>query len=131
MNFEELLKFAVDQGASDVHFQAGSSPQLRLGGLIRNVEGPAIDGVSPAPVRRRRSLRRRSPRTWTGPSSAARGSRGAFEGLGRFRCSLYSQRGTAGLVMQLVPATIPTLEQLNLPPVAPRDRPDRGGLIRS
>ena len=30
----------------DVHLQAGSSPQLRLGGLVRNVEGPAIDGVA-------------------------------------------------------------------------------------
>ena len=43
MNFEELLKFAVDQGASDVHFQSGYPPQLRIGGLIRNVERPAID----------------------------------------------------------------------------------------
>ena len=43
MNFEELLKFAVDQGASDVHFQSGSAPQVRIGGLIRNVESPAID----------------------------------------------------------------------------------------
>ncbi|MBV8126893.1 MAG: hypothetical protein JO114_04415, partial [Planctomycetaceae bacterium] len=43
MNFEELLKFAADQGASDVHFQSGSAPQLRIGGMIRKVESPAID----------------------------------------------------------------------------------------
>jgi twitching motility protein PilT len=40
-----------------------------------------------------------------------------FENMGRFRCGLYSQRGNAGLVLRIVPATIRTLEQLNLPPV--------------
>jgi len=39
----------------------------------------------------------------------------SLEGLGRFRCSLYGHRGQPGLVMHQVPATIPSLEQLNLP----------------
>ena len=42
MDFERMLKFAVDQGASDVHLQAGSPPMLRLGGQIRVVEGPPL-----------------------------------------------------------------------------------------
>src|SRR5208337_5521141 len=59
MNFEELLKFAVDQGASDIHFQSGSAPQVRIGGLIRNVESPAIsqEGAHrPARDRHRRRI---------------------------------------------------------------------------
>ena len=40
MNFEQLLKFGVDQGASAIHLQAEATPQVRIGGLIRNVEGP-------------------------------------------------------------------------------------------
>src|SRR5207248_5314451 len=42
MNFESLLKFGVDQGATAIHLQAESSPQLRIGGLIRNVEAPPL-----------------------------------------------------------------------------------------
>ena len=42
MNFEPLLKFGVEQGAASVHLQAGSPPQLRIGGLIRNVEGAPL-----------------------------------------------------------------------------------------
>src|SRR4029077_6613958 len=42
MNFEQLLKFGVDQGASAIHLQAEASPQVRIGGLIRNVEGPPV-----------------------------------------------------------------------------------------
>ena len=116
MNFEELLKFAVDQGASDVHLQAGSSPQLRLGGLVRNVEGPAIDGVT-----LRQFAASIAPQAIAEDLDGAmfRGARFSrtFENLGRFRCGLYSQRGNAGLVLRVVPAAIRTLEQLNLPPV--------------
>ena len=62
MNFEQLIKFGVDQGASGIHLQAESPPQLRLGGLIRNVEGPPVKAedlrafiasIAPKPERRR------------------------------------------------------------------------------
>ena len=42
MNFEQLIKFAVDQNASDLHFQTGASPLLRINGQIRNVESPPL-----------------------------------------------------------------------------------------
>jgi twitching motility protein PilT len=32
MTIDQLLKFAVDQGASDLHLQAGSAPMLRITG---------------------------------------------------------------------------------------------------
>jgi twitching motility protein PilT len=116
MNFEELLKFALDQGASDIHLQAGSSPQLRIGGLIRNVEGPAVDGpalrqfaASLAPVAIAEALE----------PALVRGARfsHSFENRGRFRCTLYSHRGQPGMVMHAVPAAVAKLESLNLPPV--------------
>ena len=45
MNFDQLIRFAVEQGASDVHLQTGASPLLRINGQIRTVESP------PVPVR--------------------------------------------------------------------------------
>ena len=42
MNFEQLIKFAVEQGASDLHFQTGAAPILRINGQIRNVESPPL-----------------------------------------------------------------------------------------
>ena len=114
MNLEELLRFALAQGASDVHLQSGSPPQLRMGGLIRNVEGPPIEltalrqfaaSIAPAAVAEELD------------AALFRGTRfsNSIEGIGRFRCSLYSQHSQAGLVMHLVPATIATIDQLNLP----------------
>jgi twitching motility protein PilT len=116
MNVDELLKFALDQGASDVHFQAGSPPQLRIGGLIRNVEGPAIEVValrqfiaSIAPPLVSEAL----------DNALLRGARfsTAIEGKGRFRCTLYSQRSLAGLVMHSLPSSMAGIEQLGVPVV--------------
>ena len=38
MNFDQLIRFAVEQNASDLHFQTGAAPLLRINGQIRNVE---------------------------------------------------------------------------------------------
>jgi twitching motility protein PilT len=127
MNFEELLKFAVDQGASDVHLQAGSTPQLRLGGLVRNVEGPAIDGTA---LRQFAASIAPQPIAEDLDGAMVRGARfsKSFESLGRFRCGLYRQHGGAGLVLRVVPAAIRTLEELNLPPVLKEIALTRRGL---
>ena len=42
MNFDQLIKFAVEQNASDLHFQTGAAPLLRINGQIRNVESPPL-----------------------------------------------------------------------------------------
>jgi twitching motility protein PilT len=116
MNFEELLKFAADQGATDIHFQSGSSPQLRIGGLIRNVESPAIDVVA----LRQFIASIAPPLVAEGLDEAlVRGARfsKSIEGQARFRCSLYSQRSYAGIVMHVIPAAIASIEQLGVPVV--------------
>ena len=50
MNFDQLIKFAVEQNASDLHFQTGASPLLRINGQIRNVESPPLTDGRPAAV---------------------------------------------------------------------------------
>ncbi|QEH34187.1 Twitching mobility protein [Aquisphaera giovannonii] len=116
MNFEELIKFAVEQGASDIHLQSGSPPQVRIAGLIRNVAGADVDAdalrqfaASLAPPAMAEDL----------DAALVRGARFSrnVEGLGRFRCSLYRQRGQPGLVLHQIPSRIPTFAELNLPPV--------------
>src|SRR5207244_3145342 len=37
MHVNDLLKLAVDQGASDLHLKVGSFPMMRLGGLLMPV----------------------------------------------------------------------------------------------
>jgi twitching motility protein PilT len=50
-------------------------------------------------------------------------------GLGRFRVSVYSQRGSTAMVFRAIPFTIPTLDALNLPPVLKKIATEERGLI--
>ena len=42
MDFQNLLRFGVENNASDVHIQAGLPPRLRIGGHVRLVNLPAL-----------------------------------------------------------------------------------------
>ena len=49
LDLDGLLRFAVEQGASDVHVKVGSRPRLRVDGRLR--EAP-FDTVEPADTER-------------------------------------------------------------------------------
>src|SRR5262249_28652829 len=106
---------------------AGSPPQLRLAGLIRNVEGPAIDlaglrqfATSIAPQAIAEDL----------DGALFRGARfsRSFDGLGRFRCALYSQRSHAGLIMHVVTSVIGNIAGISLTPAIREITQSRRGL---
>ncbi len=52
----------------------------------------------------------------------------SVDGLARFRCSAYSHTGTAACLFRVIPATIPSLEALHLPPVVHNITPRHRGL---
>jgi twitching motility protein PilT len=116
MNFEQLIKFAVEQGASDLHFQTGASPLLRINGLIRAVESPPVSDqelrqfiLSIHPGLTAESL---SEVLVQGLDFSY-----AIPGLSRFRCNIYSHMGTPAMVMRTIQLRVRTLEELQLPPV--------------
>jgi len=49
--------------------------------------------------------------------------------LGRFRCSIFQQRGTVGLVLRVIPTRILSLRELLLPPVLERICMEQRGLV--
>jgi twitching motility protein PilT len=113
MNFEQLLKFGVDQGATAIHLQAEASPQVRIGGLIRNVEGPTVKAeelkafiasIAPKSVGDDIDRLLTIGRIFSASIAA-----------GRFRCTTFSQIGGPALVLRVVPSTIRGVEELNLP----------------
>jgi twitching motility protein PilT len=113
MNFEQLLKFGVDQGASAIHLQAEATPQLRLGGLIRNVEGPRLKADE-----LRAFIASIAPKWVADDLDRSLGNGSVFSSstaAGRFRCSIFSQIGGPGLVLRAVPSTIRGVDELNLP----------------
>jgi twitching motility protein PilT len=50
-------------------------------------------------------------------------------GLGRFRCNIFQQRGSVGLVLRLIPARILNIRELLLPPVLEKISDEERGLV--
>jgi twitching motility protein PilT len=116
MNFDQLIRFGVDQGASDVHLQTGASPLLRINGQIRTVESPPVAN---------QDLRQFMLSIKKG-LTAEQLDRAMVEGvdfsyfipgLARFRCNIYSHMGTPAMVLRVIKLKIRNLEELKLPPV--------------
>jgi len=109
---EEILTYAVKNGASDVHLTVGSPPAVRIDGIIRFLKG---DPLSPKDTyafmeeilqgeHRERFLK-------TGDFDLAH----SISGLGRFRVNVLRQRGSIGIVMRHVRSKILDFESLHLP----------------
>ncbi|MDP3296535.1 MAG: PilT/PilU family type 4a pilus ATPase [Thermodesulfovibrionia bacterium] len=127
VDINELLKKAVQMGASDLHIKVGSVPIIRLDGELTTLSGE-----------RRLTLEDTSNIASTIMNEA---QKEAFKkkneidisysipGFGRFRCNTYVQRGTIGIVFRVIPTKIPDIEQLYLPPVLKKIALEPRGLI--
>ena len=112
LDLDGLLRFAVEQGASDVHVKVGSRPRLRVDGRLR--EAP-FDTVEPDDAERLAAAV--IPRALADEFAATNECDFMYgiAGLGRFRVSAFRQRGWVGLVLRRVLGGIPSFEALGLP----------------
>jgi twitching motility protein PilT len=116
VEFDKLLQFAVEHGASDLHIQAGAPPMLRIGGQPRFVDGPALTGEDT-----RRFVAAIVPQRHSDDLEEAIVEGLDFShtiaGVARFRCSAFSHLGTPAMVVRVIRTKIPSIQELNLPPV--------------
>jgi len=127
MNINDLLKIAVERKASDLHLKVGSHPVIRidgdlvsLGDLKRLMQEDTIAmafSIMNARQKQRFKEEYEIDIAYSVP------------GLGRFRCNVFSQRGTVGLVLRVIPARIQSIRELMLPPVLERICEERRGLV--
>jgi len=128
VDFQKLLKYAVDHDSSDIHLQAGNQPILRLGGVIRFVDGPVLSdddvrGFIEAiiPERMRGDIEQRIIAGLDFSYSIAN--------VSRFRCSAYRHLGNAGISMRVIKGRIPSIAELHLPNVISEIAVAHRGLI--
>lgn len=125
---DQFLQFAADQGASDLHLQAGSRPQLRIGGRMHEADVPHLTADQLRPM-----IRAIGPASVIDDIDAAMVRGADFSCPGptgtRFRVNLYSHLGTPGMVLRVIPTTIRTIEELHLPAVVGEIARARRGLI--
>jgi twitching motility protein PilT len=127
MHINDLLKIAVERKASDLHLKVGAHPILRVDGELI----PLVD------------LKRLMQEDTIAMAFSIMSSRQkekfknnyeidiaySVPGLGRFRCNIFQQRGTVGLVCRVIPARILGLRELLLPPVIEKICEEIRGLV--
>jgi len=109
---EDLLRLAVDEGASDIHISVGAPPSLRINGRIVKLDAPAVLPTdADALVRSITSDFNLQRVQETGTADFAV----AFRDMARFRVSVFRQRGHLGLVIRQIPRKMLTLDEIGLP----------------
>jgi twitching motility protein PilT len=116
MNFDQLIRFAVAEGGSDVHLQTAASPLLRINGQIRTVEAPPVSNEE---LRQFILSIKRGLKAEELDQAMVQGLdfSHVIPGVSRFRCNVYSHLGAPAMVLRIVRLRVPTLEELHLPPV--------------
>ena len=127
MHINDLLKIAVERKASDLHLKVGAFPVIRVDGTL-------------LPLADMRRLMQEDTIAMAFSIMSARQKekfKNNFEidiaynvpNLGRFRCNIFQQRGTVGLVLRVIPAKILTIKELLLPPVLEKICLEQRGLV--
>lgn len=113
LQLDDLLSEVVRVGGSDLHLSVGAPPVVRVQGELRRM--PGHGPLNGSEVRRMvlgvLTQRQRDRFLAEGELSTSH----AIPGKGRFRVSAFVQRDSVGAVLRVVPAEIPSTEDLGLP----------------
>src|SRR5512144_625899 len=127
MQLNEILAIGVKAKGSDIHIKTGLPPIVRIDGKLHPIpNAPRLtpDGVSGMAV----AIMNERQRKQFEESHELDLSYGV-PGLGRFRVSVFSQRGTVAMVFRAISMGVPSFEALNLPPVMKKIAIEERGLI--
>jgi len=123
---DSFLELVVKQQGSDLHLVAGNPPRLRLFGEVYSIKYRDLDAEETqsllfeimAPALREAFAERMSVDF-------------AYEvpNLARFRVNVFHHLGGIGAVFRTIPSTMPTFEELGLPPVLKTLANQHNGLV--
>ncbi len=127
MHINDILKVAAERKASDVHLKVGAHPVVRIDGKLQVLsefkrmmqEDTIAMAFSMMSSRQKERFK----------NQLEIDIAYSVPGLGRFRCNIFQQRGSVGLVLRLIPSRILTFKELMLPPVLERICEEQRGLV--
>ena len=123
----DLLTIMIERGASDLHVTTGTYPQIRQNGKLQPLT--EFEQLTPQDTQR------------LAYSVLNEGQKQKFEeeneldlsfgiqGLARFRCNVYRQRGAVAAAIRVIPIKIRTFGELNLPPIVEQMAERPKGLV--
>ena len=114
VNMDRLLQACVTQDSSDIHLTVGRPPVFRVDGALRSLETKVLEpddtvGLmkSITPERNQQELQEEGGTDFGF----------AFGDAGRFRVSVFKQKGNITIVLRLIPSRIMSFEEIGLPKI--------------
>lgn len=126
MNLKKILETAQNQGASDLHLCAQCPPMLRVDGVMLKLDQPVLSNEN---------VHELILESMTGEQHDAYQKQldidfsCEIDSLGRFRVNAFHQQNGPAAVFRILPNVIPSLEQLNIPPVVKSIAESNQGLV--
>ncbi|MFM8780162.1 MAG: ATPase, T2SS/T4P/T4SS family, partial [Gemmatimonadota bacterium] len=124
---EQIIKAAVERGASDLHIKAGDVFRARINGRLVPLTKQALTPEQTRTIalqllpndeaRAKLDTMQDYDCSWGAP------------GIGRFRVSILRQRSSFMIVMRVIPFDVPSFEKLAVPPVLTRIAEAERGMV--
>jgi twitching motility protein PilT len=124
--FVQILEIAFQKKVSDVHFEVDNPPFFRVRGQIVRAKLPLLTAADTEFIVT--TILQHNGRQLTAELKECDASYSLPSG-GRFRVSIFRQRGHFGIVMRAIPPHIGNFEELNLPAVLGKFASAPNGLI--
>ena len=112
LHIDRLLETCIKRGASDLHLHVGRPPTLRLHGRLRSLETKVLDSEDTVALMKAITPERCQQELQEGGGTDFGF---AFGDAGRFRVSVFMQRGNVSLALRLIPTKLFTFEEIGLP----------------
>jgi twitching motility protein PilU len=123
---QDLLKRVVEKKGSDLFITAGFPPAIKVDGEVRPQSERAL-APEQAAVLTRAIMNDRQSKEFDATKECNFAI--APPGIGRFRVNAFVQQSHTGCVLRLINAKIPTVEELDLPPVLKEVALTKRGLV--
>ena len=110
----DLLKLMVSRNGSDLFITADFPPAIKVDGKITKVSGQSL-GMQHTVALTRSIMNDRQVAEFERTKECNFAI--SPTGIGRFRVNAFVQQGKIGMVLRTIPATLPTIDGLNMPQV--------------
>jgi len=114
LTLPELLQRVVELQGSDLHLATRTPPQIRVHGHLQRTDAPDL---TPAETKQLAYSALTDAQKKRFEETQELDFSFGIQGLARFRCNMFQQRGAIGAVYRLIPEKIRSFQELGLPPV--------------
>ena len=127
MHIDDILKIALAMDASDVHLKAGGRPLVRVNGILNSLE--QFPPLSPMDTEALAGQIMNESQQKRFSQDLDLDLAYSLSGYGRFRGSVFQQRGTVAISLRSIPFEIKPIRELHLPEVIEKIAGSERGLV--